>query len=40
MIYAHTATLQFHAVKLLHKALKKSRTFETQKLARKLKQTK
>lgn len=31
---------QFHATKLLLKALKKSRTFETQKLTRKVKQTK
>nr|CRX79005.1 hypothetical protein [Leucosporidium scottii] len=37
---ASVKAYMFHAVKLLHKALKKSRTFETQKLARKLKQTK
>jgi hypothetical protein len=31
---------QHHAVKLLHKAVKKSKTFEVQKLTRKVKQTK
>lgn len=30
---------QHHAVKVLHKAVKKSRTFELQKLTRKLKST-
>lgn len=31
--------MQHHAVKIVHKAVKKSKTFELQKLTRKLKST-
>lgn len=34
------AVHQHHAVRLLHKAVKKAKTFEVQKLTRKVKQTK